>query len=55
MAQHREDAPIIVRCPNCKQSKEPDYNEATHRYTCPVCTAPVDSQVYIEKRKRGIK
>ena len=45
----------MVRCPNCKKTKEPDYNEATKRYTCPLCTAPVDAQVLIEKRKRDHK
>ena len=53
MAKPKDDKPIIVRCPNCKQVREPDYNETTRRYACPLCAAPVDAQVFIEKRKRG--
>lgn len=55
MAKHQPDAPIVVRCPNCRQTKEPDLNETTRHYVCPLCGAQVDAQVFIEKRKRGIK
>ena len=34
---------------------EPDFNETTRRYVCPVCAAPVDAQVLIEKKKCGLK
>jgi Zn finger protein HypA/HybF involved in hydrogenase expression len=52
MAKEKKDAPLMIRCPNCKQTREPDLNETTHRYVCPVCAAPVDAQVIIEKKKR---
>ena len=55
MPKTPDDRPITVRCPNCKQVREPDFNETTKRYVCPLCAAPVDAQVLIEKRKRGIK
>jgi hypothetical protein len=55
MARPREEKPIVVRCPNCKQTREPDYNETTKRYVCSLCAEPVDAQVLIEKRKRGMK
>ena len=55
MAKPREEKPLTVRCPNCKQNREPDFNETTRRYVCPICAAPVDEQVFIEKKKRGIK
>lgn len=55
MAKSQPDTPLIVRCPHCKQTHEPDYNETTHRYVCPICQAPVDAQVLIEKKKRGIR
>ena len=55
MAKKDKDAPLTVRCPNCKQTNEPDYNETTRRHVCPICSAPVDAQVLIEKRKRGIR
>ena len=45
--------PLTVRCPHCKGVNEPNYSELTKGYTCPVCTTPVDAQVFIEKRKRG--
>ncbi len=51
----KEEKPITVRCPNCKQVHEPDYNETTRRYVCPICSTPVDAQVLIEKKKRGIR
>jgi rubredoxin len=55
MAKRETERPITVRCPNCKAVKEPDFSEVTRRWTCPVCTAPVDAQVFIEKKKRGIR
>ncbi len=55
MPTPKDEKPITVRCPNCKQVREPDYNETTRRHVCPVCGAPVDEQVFIEKRKRGIR
>jgi DNA-directed RNA polymerase subunit RPC12/RpoP len=55
MSKQNEAKPLLVRCPNCKQLREPDFNETTRRYVCPICAAPVDAQVLIEKRKRGIK
>jgi len=54
MAKRKPEQPLAVRCPNCKAVREPDYNEITKGYTCPICAAPVDAQVFIEKRKRGI-
>lgn len=55
MAKLKEDKPLLIRCPNCKQTREPDYNETTRRYVCSICAAPLDAQVLIEKRKRGLK
>jgi DNA-directed RNA polymerase subunit RPC12/RpoP len=55
MAKRYEEQSITVRCPNCKQTREPDYNETTKRYICAICATPVDAQVLIEKKKRGIK
>lgn len=55
MAKPRPERPIEIRCPNCKQVREPDFNETTRRYVCSVCSAPVDAQVLIEKKKRGWK
>ena len=55
MAKRGEERPLTVRCPNCNQTREPDFNEITHRYVCPVCSSPVDAQVFIEKKKRGLK
>jgi len=49
------DRPLLIRCPNCKKIVEPDLNETTKRYLCPICSNPVDAQVIIEKKKRGIK
>jgi DNA-directed RNA polymerase subunit RPC12/RpoP len=51
MAKTKDEKPLVIRCPNCKQLREPDLNETTHRYVCPVCAAPVDAQVIIEKKK----
>jgi len=47
------DKPLVVRCPNCKKTSDPNYNETTRRYACPICSASVDVQVLIEKKKRG--
>jgi hypothetical protein len=55
MAKPREEKPLTIKCPNCLQSREPDYNETTKRYVCSVCNEPVDIQVIIEKKKRGIR
>jgi hypothetical protein len=55
MPKHKEEKPLAVRCPNCKQVREPDYNETTRRYVCSICSEPVDAQVFIEKKKRGLK
>lgn len=49
------EKPLVVRCPNCKQLREPDFNETTRRYVCPICAGPLDTQVIIEKKKKGIK
>jgi DNA-directed RNA polymerase subunit RPC12/RpoP len=46
---------IQITCPNCKQRSEPNFNETTRRYVCAICAAPVDAQVLIERKKRGIK
>jgi hypothetical protein len=55
MPKPKEDPPITVRCPNCKQVREPDFNETTRRYACAICAGPLDAQVLIEKKKRGWK
>ena len=55
MPKPNPDKPLTVRCPNCGQVREPDYNETTRHYNCPICASPVDAQVFIEKKKRGIK
>ncbi len=55
MSKPKPDKPLVIRCPNCKQVREPDFNETTHRYACPLCAAAVDVQVIIEKKKRGWK
>jgi hypothetical protein len=55
MPKPKEEQPVVVRCPNCKQIREPDYNETTRRYVCAICAEPVDAQVLIEKKKRGLK
>ena len=51
----KDDKPLLIRCPNCNQKHEPDFNETTRRYVCPICSAPLDAQVIIEKKKRGLK
>ncbi len=55
MSKRKEERPFEVKCPNCKQTREPDHNEATNRYVCSLCSEPVDVQVIIEKKKRGIR
>jgi Zn finger protein HypA/HybF involved in hydrogenase expression len=55
MAKMKDEKPILIRCSNCKQVHEPDFNETTRHYECPLCAAPVDAQVVIEKKKRGLK
>ena len=55
MAAKKDETPLAVRCPNCKQTREPEFNETTHRYVCGICASPVDAQVFIEKKKRGLK
>jgi len=51
----KEEKPLVIRCPNCHQVREPDFNETTRRYVRSICAAPVDAQVLIEKKKRGMK
>lgn len=55
MSKFREEKPLQIKCPNCKQTVEPDLNETTGRNVCPICNEPVGVQVIIEKKKRGIK
>ncbi len=55
MPKRQEEKPLTIRCPNCGEIREPDFNETTKRYVCPVCAAPVDAQVFIEKKKRGMR
>ncbi len=55
MPKPKDEEPIRIQCPNCKNVGEPDYNETTRRYVCPICAAFVDAQVLIEKKKRGIR
>jgi DNA-directed RNA polymerase subunit RPC12/RpoP len=55
MPKPKQEQPLVVRCPNCRQTREPDYNETTKRYVCAICSEPVDAQVLIEKKKRGLK
>ncbi len=55
MAKQNEERPLMVKCPNCKQTREPDLNETTNRYVCSICNEPVDVQVIVEKKKRGLK
>lgn len=55
MAKQKEERPLVVRCPNCTQTVEPDYNETTRRYVCPICASQLDAQVLIEKKKRGMR
>lgn len=53
MAKPKPEKPLLIRCPNCRQTNEPDLNETTNRYVCPICAAHVDVQVIIEKKKKG--
>ena len=55
MSKFKPEQPLTVKCPNCKRTVEPDHNETTNRYACPICAAPVDVQVIIERKKRGLK
>lgn len=55
MGKPKKEKPFTVKCPNCSRTIEPDLNETTNRYVCPICGAGVDIQVIIEKKKRGIK
>jgi hypothetical protein len=55
MGKQKKEKPFVVKCPNCSQTREPDFNETTRHYVCPICAASVDIQVIIEKKKRGIK
>ncbi len=55
MSKPHEEKPLFIKCPNCKQTREPDLNETTNRYICSICNEPVDVQVIIEKKKRGLK
>jgi DNA-directed RNA polymerase subunit RPC12/RpoP len=55
MSKSQDETSLIIRCPNCRQTVEPDFNETTRHYVCPVCAAPVDAQVIIEKKKRGMR
>jgi Zn finger protein HypA/HybF involved in hydrogenase expression len=55
MSKSREDKPLKKKCPNCHQTHEPDFNETTKRYICPLCAESVDIQVIVEKKKRGIR
>ncbi len=55
MAKQKKEKPFEVKCPNCSQTREPDFNDTTRRYVCSLCAAPVDIQVIIEKKKRGMK
>jgi len=55
MSKFKEEKPLSVRCPNCNKVGEPDFNETTRRYVCPVCSSPLDVQVFIEKKKRGLR
>ena len=32
MAKRDDDRPLTIRCPNCKQIREPDFNEPTRNY-----------------------
>lgn len=55
MGKPKKEKPFVVKCPNCHQTNEPDFNETTKRYVCPLCSSIVDIEVIIEKKKRGIK
>jgi DNA-directed RNA polymerase subunit RPC12/RpoP len=55
MPKPKEEKPLQIKCPHCKQVGEPDFNETIRRYVCAICSTPVDAQVFIEKKKRGIR
>jgi transposase-like protein len=55
MGKQDSEKSLMVRCPNCRQMREPDFNETTQRYVCPVCSELLDTQVVVEKKKRGLK
>jgi DNA-directed RNA polymerase subunit RPC12/RpoP len=55
MPKPRSEQPLTIRCPHCGQTREPDFNDTTRRYVCSICGTPVDAQVLIEKKKRGLK
>jgi len=55
MPKSSNENPLQVKCPHCSQVVEPDFNETTRRYICPICASQVDAQVIIERKKRGIK
>ena len=55
MPKPKDEKPLVIRCPNCRQVREPDYNETTRHHICSICSEPVDAQVLIEKKKRGLK
>jgi DNA-directed RNA polymerase subunit RPC12/RpoP len=55
MPKPKEEAPLTVRCPHCNHVGEPDVNETNGRYVCAICGTPVDAQVFIQKKKRGLK
>ena len=55
MAKPKKEKSFTIKCPNCNQTREPDFNETTRRYVYSLCSAPVDIQVIIEKKKRGMK
>ena len=55
MGKSRQDKPLTIRCPSCKQTVEPDYNDFLKQQVCPICSARVDIEVMVEKKKRGLK
>jgi len=55
VAKLKDETPLMIRCPNCKKTGEPEFNETTRRYVCAICSSPVDAEVFIEKKKRGLK
>ncbi len=55
MSKPKENTPLVVRCPNCRHVGEPEYNETTRHYVCTLCSAGVDAQVFIEKKKLGLR
>jgi hypothetical protein len=55
MAKMKDEKPFLIKCPNCRQIHEPDFNETTRQYVCSLCSASLDAQIVIEKKKRGLK